>query len=221
MPTVSLFLCPPKPPIWSGMSQTTCWNSCLAKVSKVAMNILPVGDQLTFQHLASLERPARQKANLTKTMQKSIKDFWSLLGRYHGYLWTSLNWKKVFMMRSPLLHQSCNKYLPLSFIPVTPCFPITPFHVSVSVPTCALKSPIRTVDSVGDTRRRASFTSSIKAWYSFVALGAYICNRHNDRSNTLSFNTQTRDPNKIQSEKRGLVRISTPAWADVLGSAPE
>ena len=44
----------------------------------------------------------------------------------------------------------------------TPCFPITPFHVSVSVQTCALKSPIRTVDSVADTRRRASFTSSTK-----------------------------------------------------------
>ena len=38
------------------------------------------------------------------------------------------------MMRSPLLHQSCNKYLPFSFSPVTPCFPITPFHVSVTVP---------------------------------------------------------------------------------------
>ena len=59
-----------------------------------------------------------------------------------------------------LLQQSCNKYLPFSFSPVTPCFPITPFHVSVSVPTCALKSHIRTVDSGADTRRRASFTSS-------------------------------------------------------------
>ena len=91
---------------------------------------------------------------------------------------------------------------------MTPCFPITPFQVSVSVPTCALKSPIRTVDSVADTRRRASFTSSTKAWYSLVALGAYTCNRHNDQSNTLSFNIQTRDPKGIQSDtqsdKRGL-----------------
>ena len=160
-----------------------------------------------------------------ETVQKSIKDFWSILGRYHVYLWTSLCWKKVFMMRSPLLQQSCNKYLPFSFSPVTPCFPITPFHVSVSVPTCALKSPIRTVDSVVDTRRRASFTSSTKAWYSLVAWGAYTCNRHNDRSNTLSFNIQTRDPKGIQSDtqsdKRGLVRIPTPACADILGSAPE
>ena len=133
-------------------------------------------------------------------MQKSIKDFWSILRRYHVYLWTTLCWKKVFMMRSPLLQQSCNKYLPFSFGLVTPCFPITPFHVSVSVPTCAIKSPIRTVDSVADARRRASFTSSTKVWYSLVALGAYTCNRHNDRSNTLSFNMQTRDSKGIQSD---------------------
>ena len=63
--------------------------------------------------------------------------------------------KKVFM--NPLLQQSSNKYLPFSVSPVTMCFPITPFHVSVSVPTCALKYPI------GDTRRRTSFTSSAKA----------------------------------------------------------
>ena len=62
------------------------------------------------------------------------------------------------------------------------------------VPTCALKSPIRTADSVGDTRRKASFTLLTNARYSLVALGAYTCNRHNDQSNTLSFNVQTRDP---------------------------
>ena len=33
---------------------------------KVARNIPPGGDQLTIQHLASLERPAHQKTNLTK-----------------------------------------------------------------------------------------------------------------------------------------------------------
>ena len=59
------------------------------------------------------------------------------------------------MMQSPLLQQSCIRYLPFSFSPVNPYFPITSFHVPVSVPTCSLKSPIRTVDSVGDTRRRA------------------------------------------------------------------
>ena len=150
-----------------------------------------------------------------ETMQKSIKDFWFMLVRCHVYLWTSLCWRKVFMMRNPLLQQSCNKYFPFSITPVTPCFPITHFHVSVSVPTCALKSPIRTVDSVADTRRRASFTSSTKVWYSLVALGAYTCNRHKDRPNTLSFGIQTRDPKGIQSNTQsdnwGLVRIPTPA----------
>ena len=56
MQTVSLLLCPSKPTIWFSKSQTTCWISCLAKVSKVARNILPYGDQLTIQHFASLER---------------------------------------------------------------------------------------------------------------------------------------------------------------------
>ena len=39
MQTVFLLVCPPKPPIWFGKSQTTCWISCLAKVSKVVRNI--------------------------------------------------------------------------------------------------------------------------------------------------------------------------------------
>ena len=106
-----------------------------------------------------------------------------------------------------------------------PCFPITPFHVSVPISTCALKNPISNVNSVGDTRRRASFTSSTKAWCSFVALGARTYNKHNDRSNTLSFSIQIRDPKGIQSDtqsnNRRLLRIPTPAWADILGSAPE
>ena len=160
-----------------------------------------------------------------ETMQKSIKDFWSILGWYHVYLWTSLCWKKVFMMQSPLLQQSCYKYLSLSFGPVTRCFPITPFHVIVSVATCSLKSLISTVNSVGDSCRKALFTSSTETYYSFVALGYISCNRHSNRSNTLSFNMQNRDPKGVQwnsqSDKRGSVRIPTPAWADIWASAPE
>ena len=140
------------------------------------------------------------RKQIWRNYAKIIKDFWSILGRYHVNLWISLCCKKVFMMRSPLLQQSCNKYLPFSFSPVTSCFPNTPFHKSVSAPTCALKFPIRNVYSVGDTRRRASFTSSTKAWYSLVDLGAYTWNRHDDRSNTLSFNIQIRDPRGIQSD---------------------
>ena len=126
------------------------------------------------------------------------------------------------MMRSPLL-QSCNKYLPFSFSPVTPFFPITPFHISVSVPICALKSPLRTVDSIPDTRRRASFTSSTKAWYSLVALRAYTCNRHLAQSPIQYLALQHAD---LWSQKNpvwqpGLLRIPTLTWADILGSAPE
>ena len=41
----------------------TSWISCLTKVSKVTRNILPDSDQLTIQHLASLERPEHQTDN--------------------------------------------------------------------------------------------------------------------------------------------------------------
>ena len=75
MQTVFLLLCPPKPPIWSGRSQTICWISCLAKVSKLVRNILPDGDQLTIHHLASLERPERQKTNLRKLCKNLSKIF--------------------------------------------------------------------------------------------------------------------------------------------------
>ena len=78
METVSLLLCPPKPSISSGESQTTCWISCLAKVLKVERNILPGGDLLTIQHLAAFDRPAaHQKANLL---------FWGILLNFFLFL---------------------------------------------------------------------------------------------------------------------------------------
>jgi len=153
-------------------------------------------------------------------MQKSIIDFYSTLSLYQVKLWISLCWKKVFMMRSPLLQQNCNRYFPFSFKPGTPCLLITPFHFSVSVPMCALKSPMMIVDLKGDTLSRASFTSSTKAWYSLAALRAYTCNRHIDWFSTLSFKMQTRDPKGIQSDtqsaNRGLVSIPLPNCADRL-----
>ena len=48
----------------------TCWISCLTKVMKVARNILPDGNQLTFEQLAALECPTHQKTNLTKLYKK-------------------------------------------------------------------------------------------------------------------------------------------------------
>ena len=104
------------------------------------------------------------------------------------------------------------------FTPERGC--ITPEKFGHLQKTMQLKSSIKTVDSVGDNLKRASFTSSTKAWYLLVTLGAYTCITHNDRSNTLSFNIQTRDPKGIQfdtqSDYRGLVRTPTPAWADIL-----
>ena len=78
-----------------------------------------------------------------------------------------------------------------------------------------LKSPKRIVDSIDPTLWRALLTLSIKAWHSLTAFRAYIYNRHNDRSCTLSFNIQVRDPKGIQSNTQfdnwGFVRILTPA----------
>ena len=75
--------------------------------------------------------------------------------------------KKVFMILSPLLEQSCNKYWQFWFALAIPCLLITPFHVSLSVPTCALKYPKRTIDSEFATLERTSFTSCTKE-YSLV-----------------------------------------------------
>ena len=41
----------------------------------LATRLLPDGDQLTIQHLASLERPAHQKTNLTKLCKNLSKIF--------------------------------------------------------------------------------------------------------------------------------------------------
>jgi len=134
----------------------------LAQVSKFARSRLPDGDQLSIQHLVSLERPAHQKQVCrydAKIYHRFLLHTWSVPSK----LMNVSVLKKVFVMRSPLLQQSCNRYLPFSFKHGTPCLPITPFHVSESVPVCALKSPMRTVKSEGDTLSSASFTSSTKA----------------------------------------------------------
>ena len=158
-------------------------------------------------------------------MQKSNhKDFCAILGLFHVYFWTSLCWKKVFIMQSPLLPQNCNKYRPFSLNAGSACLPITPFRVSLSVPMCALKSPKRIVDSVDPTLWKASLTSSTKAWYSLTALG---------HTPAISITTDPllwtstyrpvipKESNRTHSLKWGLVRIPTLAWADILGSAPE
>ena len=46
--------------------------SCLAQVSKVARNILPNDDQLTIQHIASLNCQAQPKIYLTKFLIRTL-----------------------------------------------------------------------------------------------------------------------------------------------------
>jgi len=118
--------------------------------------------------------------------------------------------KNSILIQSPLLQQSWNRHLRFSFKPGTPCLPISPFHVCVSIPMCELKFFVRTVTQRVILESRALlFTSSSKAWYSLAALGTYTCNRHIDWFSTLSFNMQTRDPrgtqSSIPSDNRGLV----------------
>ena len=97
----------------------------------------------------------------------------------------------------------------------TPCLPITPFHVLSPVPTCALKSPNRTIDSADITFCKTTPTSSKKGCYCALAFGAYTCKMHSDRSDSLSLRRQTLPPTGIQSvtqwAKRGLTKMSTPA----------
>ena len=106
-------------------------------------------------------------------MQKFMKDFCDIISLYHMYLWTSLCWKKVFIMQSPLLQHNCNKCRPYLLNAESPCLPITPFLVSPSAQTYALNFQRRIVNSVDPTLWRASLKLSTKAVYSFAALGAY------------------------------------------------
>ena len=102
-------------------------------------------------------------------------------------------------MHSPLVAQNCNKHLPFLLMSGSPCCPITPFQVPLSMPTCALKSPKRTRDSDEVAFPNATSTSSRKASYCDSMLGAYTCTIHRDRSCSLSFRRQTLPPSGTQS----------------------
>ena len=118
-------------------------------------------------------------------------------------------------MHSPLVAQNCNKHLPFLLMSGSPCCPITPFQVALSMPTCALKSPKRTRDSDEVAFPNATSTSSRKASYCDSVLGAYTCNIHRDRSCSLSFRRQTLPPSGAQSTTHsamlGLTSKPTPA----------
>ena len=142
-----------------------------------------------------------------------------------GVLMKSLCWKNVFIMHSPLVAQNCNKHLPFLLTSGTPCCPITPFQVALSIPTCALKSPKRTRDSDEVAFPNATSTSSRKASYCDSMLGAYTCKIHRDRSCSLRFRRQTLPPSGTQSTTHssmlGLTSKPTPAWAGIPASTPE
>ena len=78
-------------------------------------------------------------------------------------------------MHSPLVAQNCNKHLPFLLMSGSPCCPITPYQVALSMPTCALKSPKRTRDSDEVAFPNATSTSSRKASYCDSMIGAYTC----------------------------------------------
>ena len=88
----------------------------------------------------------------TETKQKSMIERCPTGSLYQFYLsiyyvQLSLYQKKVFIMYNPLVTQNCSKHLPFLLMSESPCLLITPFHVLLSVPTCGLKLPSKTIDS--------------------------------------------------------------------------
>ena len=116
-------------------------------------------------------------------------------------------------MHNPVGEQNCSKHLPFLSMSESPCLPITPFHVLSSVPTCALKSPSRTIDSSDVTFCKAAPTSSMKCWYCASAFCAYTCKIYSDRSCSLSLSRKTLPSTGIQSvtqwAKGGFTEIPT------------
>ena len=111
----------------------------------------------------------------------------------------SLCQKKVFIMHSQLVVRNCSKHLPFLLMPESPYLPITPFHVTSSVPTCALKSLRWTINSANVTFYKAAPTSFKKSGYCAFALGVYACKMHSDCSCSLNLRRQTLPPSGIQS----------------------
>ena len=117
---------------------------------------------------------------------------------YKVYLCISFCRKKLFIMQSPLVAQNYRKNRPFLLMSESPCLLVTPFHVLLSVPTCALKLPSRTIDSADVTFCKATSTSSNKSWYCVSSFGVYTCKMHSDSSCSLSLRTQNLPPSGIQ-----------------------
>ena len=116
-----------------------------------------------------------------------------------GVLMNSFVLKNVFIMHSPLVAQNCGKHLPFLLMSGSPCCPITPFQVALSMPTCALTSPERTRNSDEVAFPHATSTSRRNASYCDSMLGAYTRKMHRDHSCSLSFRRQNLPPSGTQS----------------------
>ena len=115
-------------------------------------------------------------------------------------------------MHSLLGAQNCSKYLP--FLLMSPCLPMTSFHILLSISTCALKSPSRTIDCADVIFCKATPASFKKGWYCVSAFDAYTSKMHLNCSCSVSLRRQTLLPSEIQPvtqwAKRGLTKKPLP-----------
>ena len=73
---------------------------------------------------------------------------WTNKHLHQVHLCKSLCWKEVLIMLSAFPRHICSRSIPLSFTSATPWWPLTPFEISESFPTWALKSPKMRMDSL-------------------------------------------------------------------------
>ena len=116
-------------------------------------------------------------------------------------------------MHIPLVAQNCSKHLPFLLMSEYFCLLITLFHVLLSVPACALKSPGRTIDSANITFCKARPTASTKGWYCASLFGAYTWKMHSDCSHSLNLKRQNFPLSDVRSVtqwgRRGLTKMPT------------
>jgi len=140
------------------------------------------------------------------------------------YLCKFLCRKKVFMMHSALLQDSCTRSLPLSFTSASPCRLITPFHSTPSFLNCALNSAKLIADK-GLTPSQGITNSFHEFRVQCTWVWAVYLDQISEPSNNLNLKMHTLSPSGINSSTQvgswGLARIPTPAWANLAGSIPE
>ena len=93
----------------------------------------------------------------------------------------------------------------------SPSLPITPFHVLLSVTTCAVKFPNRTIDSADVTFCKPTPTSSKQGLYCASGFGAFTFKMHSGCSCRLTLRRLTLPPSGIQAvtqcARRGLTKM--------------